>query len=449
MKGIRSWGKYIFLFVFFLLVLTIFGYYNNQFDSIWSYGYSYAISIGEVPYRDFSLLTTPLFPFLFSIGLRLISHDNIIFLIEQAILLTATFYFLFRIFGKKAWFMLVVMLFPWVNTIVIVPTYNYLAFFLMVVTIFLEKEQKSDYLVGFILGLILLTKQSIGIFMLLPTFILYFRDHKKIIKRGIPIFLLCFLFFIYLVCTNSLWSFLDVCVVGLFDFAGSNSTIFTSYFFVSIGLVIVLLLLRRKDKKNSMIYYSLSAFSFLIPIFTEYHFYLFFMSFMLCIIPLLPVSDIYLKRISIIFSILICIFNFFLYDIGNTKFLKHIPNFKFYLIDGVAEKSFYKTVDLYRKYKRDGQPPIFLGTQAIYFTIMNEEKVDYFDILNRGNFGYHGTEKMIERVKNMKNQIFIINMEKYDSAAGADQLDTDIISYVIKNSKKIDAWDCYYVYLKE
>ena len=440
--------KYIFLFVFFLLALVIFGYYNNQFDAIWNYGYSYAISIGEIPYRDFTLLTTPLFPYVFSIGLFLFSHDNIIFLIEQALLLTLTFYFLFKIFGKKAWIMLLVMCFPLLNGII--PTYNYFAFFLIVVVIFLEKEKKSDYLVGFVLGLIFLTKQSIGVFLLLPTFLLYYKDFKKIIRRLIPFFSLCLIFLFYLVVTNSLYQFLDICVLGLFDFTNHNSVLFTPYFFLAIGMEVILFLLWRKDKKNILYYYSFCCFSFLIPIFTGYHFVLFFISFMLSIIPFISLPDYYSKWFSIIFSFGIAIFNFIaIYSGTQTVFLQGVDNFKYYLVLEGTDKTFYKTIELYDKYRTKEKSPIFLGTQSIYFTIINEERVDYFDILNRGNYGYNGTEKMINKIKKMDNQIFIINMDKYKDASSVDQLDTEIIKYVIKHSKKIDSWDCYDVYLKE
>ena len=447
-ERIRPCFKYIFLFLFFFLTLVIFGYFNNQFDPIWNYGYSYAISIGEIPYRDFTLLTTPLFPFLFSIGLRLFGHDNIIFLIEQALLLTATFYFFFRLYDKKAWTMLFVMLFPFLNNIV--PTYNYLAYFFIVVVLFLEKEKKSDYVIGFFLGLIFLTKQSIGIFMLLPTFFLYFRDWKKIIKRLIPFFILCIFFFFYLIFTDSLFSFLDICVFGLFDFTNHNTILFTPYFFISIGLEILLLFLWKKDRGNVFPCYSFFAFSFLIPIFTEYHFYLFFMSFMLSIIPLICLPKLYVQWVFILSSIGLVLFNFFfVYQGVNTVFLQGIPNFKYYLLPKGSDATFYQTVKLYNKYKKDGKSPIFLGTQAIYFTILNEERVDYFDVLNRGNYGYRGTEKMIEKIEQMQAQVFIINMDKYQKASFEDQLDKEIIEYVIENSKKIDSWDCYYVYLKE
>ena len=157
-----------------------------------------------------------------------------------------------------------------------------------------------------------------------------------------------------------------------------------------------------------------------------------------------------MQRFSIIVSFGIALFNFFVINSGlQTTFLQGVPNFKYYLILTGSDQSFYRTVDLYEKYRTDEKSPIFLGTQAIYFTIIHEEKVDYFDILNRGNYGYHGTEKMIQRIKKMENQIFIVNMDKYESSSSIDQLDTEIIKYVIDHSKKIDSWDCYSVFLKE
>ena len=171
---------------------------------------------------------------------------------------------------------------------------------------------------------------------------------------------------------------------------------------------------------------------------------------MLSIIPFISLPDYYSKWFSIIFSFGIAIFNFLAIYLGTqTVFLQGVNNFKYYLVLEGTDKTFYKTVELYDKYRTKEKSPIFLGTQSIYFTIINEERVDYFDILNRGNYGYNGTEKMINKIKKMDNQIFIINMDKYKDASSVDQLDTEIIKYVIKHSKKIDSWDCYDVYLKE
>lgn len=447
MRKFKKLTKYILLFLFFLIVLAVLGYSYNQYDAIWSYGYSYAISIGEIPYRDFTLLTTPLFPYVFSVGLRFISHDNIVFLIEQALLLTATFYFLFRILGKKGWLLLVIMIFPSLR--VIIPTYNYLAFFLMVVVIYLEKEHKNDYLIGFVLGLILLTKQSIGVFMLVPTFILYVKDYKKILKRVFPIMVLMFLFLCYLIFTDSLLSFLDICIFGLFDFAENNGKILTIWFYLSLVLIFILLVFLRKDRKNTSIYYSLCAFSFFFPIFNGYHFSFFFVAVMISVIPFLPLPEDYVKKLSLCLVGFIFIIYFFVYDVFHTTVLKDIPNFKYYVVDEELKQEIYQVNKLYNKYKNNNKSPIFLGTQSVYFTIFNEERLDYFDVLLRGNYGYDGTNKMIEKVRNLHNQIFIINMDDYNSTLENDQFDKKIVDYVIKHSKKHDTWDNYYVYLKE
>ena len=447
-KKLINYSKYIFLFLFFLSVLVILGYHNNQFDPMWNYAYSYAISKGEIPYNDFTLLTTPLFPLLFSIGLKLFSSDNIVFLIEQALLITVTFHFLFKIYDKKAWFFLFVMTFPFLNNVV--PTYNFLVYFFIVLLIYCEKNSKNDYLIGFIIGLTILTKQTIGIFMMVPSIIFFIKDKNKIFKRFLGILIPCFIFLIYLVVTNSFMSFIDICFLGLFDFAEKNTTIFTVYFCISIIFLFVLFKIIKSNRNDITNYYILFSYSFLIPIFTEYHFYLFFMSFALALVPYIKINDLYLKYLSIIFSIGVCVFNFiFIYDGLNTTFLKNVNNFKYYLISKDSLNSFYKSLDLYDKYKIVDNSPIFLGTQSVYFTIINDEKIDYFDVLNTGNYGYNGTEKMIEKVDKMKNQIFIINMHKYRFAGKEDQLDKKIIEYVIENSELIDSWDCYYVYLKE
>ncbi len=448
MVKIKSFWKFIFIFIFFLLILVIFGFHNNQFDPMWNFGYSYAMSIGEIPYKDFTLLTTPLFPFLFSIGLRIFGHDNIVFLTEQALLITFTFYFLFKIYDKKAWIMMFAFIFPFLNNIV--PTYNFLAYSLMIVVIYLEKENKNDYLIGFILGLIFLTKQSIGLCMIIPSIIFYYKKYKVLLKRAIGFLFPCIIFFIYLLITGSLFNFIDICFLGMFDFASNNSNVFTVFFFLALVMVGILLLIIKKNRKDIINYYILCSFSFLIPIFTEYHFYMFFMCFILALLPFVSAPNKTLIFIINIVCISICLFCFIVVYSGlHTVFLKDVHNFKYYLIDKGSKKSLIDTLDLYQRYKTKEKSPIFLGTQSVYFTIANEEKIDYFDILNRGNYGYKGTQKMINKIKKMKNQIFIINMNKYKHTGVEDQLDKDIIKYVIKHSKKIDNLAYYYVYLKE
>ena len=49
--------KYLLLFGFFFLCLHFF-YSSFQGDLVYNYGFSYAVSRGEVPYRDFNMVLT-------------------------------------------------------------------------------------------------------------------------------------------------------------------------------------------------------------------------------------------------------------------------------------------------------------------------------------------------------------------------------------------------------
>ncbi|MBQ2639356.1 MAG: hypothetical protein IJF92_01130, partial [Bacilli bacterium] len=189
MKIFKASFKYIFIFTFTLFVLVVFGIYANNWDSLWNYGFSYSIAKGQIPYNDFTMIVQPLYNYIMSIGLILVSHNNIVFLLEQAILVSINFYFLYKVFDYKVWLIIVVMCFP--MFIAFSPTYNYFIFFLFTIVLYLEHKNKNDYLIGFILGLIILTKAVVGIFFVIPTSIYYFNDKKKIFKRFIGLIIPC------------------------------------------------------------------------------------------------------------------------------------------------------------------------------------------------------------------------------------------------------------------
>ena len=87
--------KYILIFIFFLIIYQFLGFTNMYGDPIANYGFSHAIRNGEIPYVDFNTISTPLYAFVMSIGLYLV--DNyLMFNIEQAILCTVMFYFLYK-----------------------------------------------------------------------------------------------------------------------------------------------------------------------------------------------------------------------------------------------------------------------------------------------------------------------------------------------------------------
>ena len=56
---------------------------------------------------------------------------------------------------------------------------------------------------------------------------------------------------------------------------------------------------------------------------------------------------------------------------------------------------------------------LFLFEQSYYYKIVNDLKIDYFDLINTGNWGYKGSEKLkkalIEKEDSIFNKIDTIN----------------------------------------
>lgn len=52
------------LLIIFILTLLFNTFCNNlTIDEIWNYGFSYNIATGLIPYKDFNMVITPLYPF--------------------------------------------------------------------------------------------------------------------------------------------------------------------------------------------------------------------------------------------------------------------------------------------------------------------------------------------------------------------------------------------------
>lgn len=63
MKKYRTIISCILLFLIILLVNLLL--IPNNMDEIWNYGFSYAIRLGEIPYRDFNMVLPPFLFFIY------------------------------------------------------------------------------------------------------------------------------------------------------------------------------------------------------------------------------------------------------------------------------------------------------------------------------------------------------------------------------------------------
>lgn len=444
MKFIKRNYKYLIIFLFVLFLYVIFFYERCSFDTIWNYGFSHAIRIGEVPYRDFNLISTPLYSFIMS-TLLFFKDDIFIFMIEQAILITLLFVVLFKLFKNKAYLFLPLLAIPNLFT----ASYNFLCFFLITLLFYLEKEKKNDYIIGFVLGLLIITKQTIGIPILFLSF-LGIRNLKKILKRLSFSLIPCFILLLYLLFTNSFSQFINLCFLGLIDFGTKNYDANKMILIISLIILLILIFNTLKNNKNIWNYYALGSFFFVFPLFDFYHFLLFLGIVFLLLIDKIKFSEKFVKILSLILITELLILNtmFLQNKFNDLQFLKE-DHFKLYLLKNYDKKRINNIIKEYKSYSKKYQNVYMLDDITMFYDLVSNKKITYFDVLLKGNYGYKGSEKMLLQVKNMHNAIFFIDKDKYKKLPEKNQLDKEIIKYIITKSEKIDYIENYNIYYKK
>ena len=437
MKNIKKILPYIFIFLM-ILVWTLIILPTNQ-DEMWNYGFSYNIFSGLIPYKDFNMVVTPLYPFIISIFFHVLGSNIIILHIVHDLILVLTIYFLFKMLKEKAW-IIVLLIFLFCKFL---PNYNWLLLFLYVLLLYLEEKEDKGLLIGIVLGLLILTKQSVGICMLLPT-LLYIRKKEKlkniILGVGIPIFI----FLIYLLLTNSLNYFIDLCILGLFDFAETNTNLFNSATIIFIIIFLITLYITIKDPKDIKNYYTLSFFSIIIPLFSHYHLQFCIIAFIILILLQNKKININIsyKWISICTIIVLSLLCTKLFLPEKIIYPNDINNFQYRRLSK-DEINFTKKVNKFIKENKN-KKIIFINSNAYYFKMVNNMKIEYLDLINMGNWGYNGSEKLLKEIKKNKDALFLVNKNELKPLF---QTDRKAFSYIFKNGKKIKEVGIYDIYI--
>lgn len=423
--------KYLFIIIGTIIAFSTFYLFANTqlncFDLISEYGMTHALINGEIPYVDFNTVVPPFFYFFYAPFL-LIYDDIIVVLLVTSVLIAVSYYLLYKVLDKK-WLMMIPIC-SFFLFILYIPTYNYLSFFLIVLLIYLEHYKKNDYLIGVVLALLLFTKHTIGLPIIVMSF-LSIRNFNRIKKRTISILSVSLLFLIYFLLTSSLYSFLDLCVFGLFDFA-SNSR-YISIFVILIVVSMCLYLIYKIIKTDSFVYYyALGSVTFVVPLLDILHFSYFFSLFFFAILYNYKLNKKNLKKYYMIFASLCFIILFANIDY-RVPFYKNAKvfsenHFSFYLFDKKTINTFNKINDIYKQYDNI----YLLSGNNVLHDIINDKKITYYDVLLHGNFGYNGHEKMIKRFNDTHGvYYYCLNYSK----KSVGQYDYQFVEYVREHSE--------------
>lgn len=413
-------------------------------DEVWNYGFANNLYRGLIPYLDFNMVITPFYPFFMSLFFYAFGSSMIVFHIVNVIILTAGLILLEKMYDNKMWIFFFFLFFP-VN--ISAPNYSLFLLIILIVLIYLEKnyvKEKSNfihYLIGILLGVSFLTKQTVGIFLFFPTIIIFWKNKKIFLKRLLGFLFPIFIFIIYLLFSKSFFKFVNLCILGLLDFTG-NQKIFNIFGILFIIILIVTVYFIKKDKSNILNYYILCFYSIVIPIIDLYHFSVAFFAFLFLVVSKIRKTYLHYGAFSLISVLflggLMAQFNQF--DIKN--YPNDLNHFEYRYIKPSSYRFTKKVLNYVLKHQ--DKNIMYVVPDAYYFKIIQDENCGYFDLINHGNLGYHGSDWLLKQVKDMKNTLFIVDVSEYNSG---NQIDQQLLKYIIEKGTKVDSIDFYDVYI--
>jgi len=409
-----------------------------NYDEIWNYGFAYNISTGLIPYKDFNMVITPLFPFLGSIFMVIFGKNIVVYHIFNSFICTLIFYLIKKQVPRGYYIVYAFLI------LFSLPNYSLFCVLLLYLLMILEDKKSNDYLVGVVLGLTFLTKQNIGIMLCIPT--LFTKDIKKIIKRIIGFLIPNIIFLIYLLISDTLYEFLDYCLFGLSSFAKENLVISD---FIKLTIVAIIYLIYKYIKINDIKILYLLCFQILaLPLFDTYHV-------MLSFLPVLGyfLSGLKLKvnitRIAFIIFISIISMNRLKYYVEDIIFYPNNTTvYKYRNLNKNIEKEIIKISD----YIVENKDKIFIVNDLAYLLKLEANlKLTKYDLLNDGNLGKNGHLKIIEGIDEFcnSNECIILMCKKEINNNTLSQTNQDIITHVANTYKEIGKISIFTIYGNE
>lgn len=305
----------VFITIFSIIIVTPLG----DLDELWNYNFAKQIAEGNLPYKDFSIIVTPLASFVSAIFLKLLGNQLIVMRFVAALLFTGIFYSTYKILVKLMKSKKLSFIFTSMIGLMFVENfridYNFFAVFLILIALNLEmklirndgkvylvdlKDKKwTNIFIGILVSLSFLSKQSIGVIaigisliypIILTTKKEEIKDVLKIIGiRILGVIIPLAVFLVYILSNNLLNDFLSYAVLGISTFSNAitykdlleNQELHIQILGIILPIIILFSLIYlisniiRKKERNvifTVFIYSLIPIILMFPITDEVHF---------------------------------------------------------------------------------------------------------------------------------------------------------------------------------
>lgn len=481
----------------------------TDLDEVWNYNTANAFATGLIPYKQVSMITTPLLPMINSIFLKIVFNGIITYRVLMGIvfaLIVLFIYLIIRELSSKKLLSYICAFF--IGTLLInkfLLDYNYLFLLIVLMIAFLEvrdlkKNENFNFnhnlCVGLLTGLAFLTKQTIGLLLIIVVIFEVFIYMKKIgfdlkftkfIKLiGVRIFGMMIpitIFLIYLGVNGAFNDFINYAIKGVKEFSNSIpyyrlfdsndkvvSIISRLFIIVYIPLFITFILECVKNKKMKdelmniyvLAICSIPVIAIIYPISDDFHLIVasvfaltvvaYLLIFLLNEIDKFVKIDVFYKKlllIGLLFIIILISFKNAIIERNLNIKENVLVSFKHY--EGIYVPKYLSNrisdvTDKVRLYSNSGRKSIIIDAEAaIYDIVLNKYKKNY-DMLLIGNIGERGVEKIINEIKDSHNVYYFVKNPQY---ALNWQLPEDIVDYIRNNLKYHETVSVFDVYYKD
>ena len=481
----------------------------TDLDEVWNYNTANAFAMGLIPYKQVSMITTPLLPMINSIFLKIVFNGIITYRVLMGIvfaLIVLFIYLIIRELSSKKLLSYICAFF--IGTLLInkfLLDYNYLFLLIVLMIAFLEvrdlkKNENFNFnhnlCVGLLTGLAFLTKQTIGLLLIIVVIFEVFIYMKKIgfdlkftkfIKLiGVRIFGMMIpitIFLIYLGVNGAFNDFINYAIKGVKEFSNSIpyyrlfdsndkvvSIISRLFIIVYIPLFITFILECVKNKKMKdelmniyvLAICSIPVIAIIYPISDDFHLIVasvfaltvvaYLLIFLLNEIDKFVKIDVFYKKlllIGLLFIIILISFKNAIIERNLNIKENVLVSFKHY--EGIYVPKYLSNrisdvTDKVRLYSNSGRESIIIDAEAaIYDIVLNKYKKNY-DMLLIGNIGERGVEKIINEIKDSHNVYYFVKNPQY---ALNWQLPEDIVDYIRNNLKYHETVSVFDVYYKD
>lgn len=509
-EKIKAISKDFILFIFIAVMVFSIIAINpiSNLDEIWNYNTARAIAQNLIPYKDISMITTPLLPMITALFLKLIANEVIVSRVLASVLWGGVLFSIFKILE---------LLIKEENTCLIITAllgllfrdcycidYNILSLMFSLIILYIElknidkphfENNKNDFLIGILAGLTVCTKQSIGAILAIivvgykiifvqnkKEFIEYLKTaFKRIIGILIPMILVC----IYLIATNSLQDFINYAVLGISTF--SNKIPYAQLMnndkkeiqilsrimpFILLAMAVLTIMLQNKKKKENIgntdnkiltiLIYSLSTIIIMYPISDEIHFLIagtitfIGLAYILYLLGITIYNKINLqskKKIYKITSLMISIIAIAFIAVRGieniTEYTKQeknetIEHYKNIQISKYLQERINEIDNFILEQEKENKKVYILDAEAAIYMIPINNYNKDYDMFLKGNIGKDGQEGQIQKIKQKETNEIILIRKR--NLQSNWQTPTEVVNYVRENLEFMGEVSIYEVY---